>query len=96
MFSVFPSSPLSRRFSIILILAGPTSNMAYILFSRARRSSQAEPRLCSRALENKIWAMLFVRPAKMRMMLNRRDNGEDGETENTQGRPDSSYSLHDN
>ena len=29
----------------------------------------------------------------MRMMLNRRDNGEDGKTENTQGRPDSSYSL---
>ena len=29
----------------------------------------------------------------MRMMLNRRDNGEDGRTENTQGRPDSSYSL---
>ena len=24
----------------------------------------------------------------MRMMLNRRDNGEDGKTENTQGRPD--------
>ena len=31
----------------------------------------------------------------MRMMLNRRDNGEDGKTENTQGRPDSSYSLQD-
>ena len=29
----------------------------------------------------------------MRMMLNQRDNGEDGKTENTQGRPDSSYSL---
>ena len=29
----------------------------------------------------------------MRMMLNRRDNGEDGKTENTQGRPDGSYSL---
>ena len=29
----------------------------------------------------------------MRMMLNRRDNGEDGKTENTPGRPDSSYSL---
>ena len=29
----------------------------------------------------------------MRMMLNRRDNGEDGKTENTQGRPDSSSSL---
>ena len=29
----------------------------------------------------------------MRMMLNRRDNGEDGKAENTQGRPDSSYSL---
>ena len=29
----------------------------------------------------------------MRMMLNRRNNGEDGKTENTQGRPDSSYSL---
>ena len=29
----------------------------------------------------------------MRMMLNRRDKGEDGKTENTQGRPDSSYSL---
>ena len=29
----------------------------------------------------------------MRMMLNRRDNGEDGKTENTQGRPDSAYSL---
>ena len=29
----------------------------------------------------------------MRMMLNRRDNGEDGKTKNTQGRPDSSYSL---
>ena len=29
----------------------------------------------------------------MRMMLNRRDTGEDGKTENTQGRPDSSYSL---
>ena len=29
----------------------------------------------------------------MRMMLNRRDNGEDGKKENTQGRPDSSYSL---
>ena len=27
------------------------------------------------------------------MMLNRRDNGEDGKTESTQGRPDSSYSL---
>ena len=38
-------------------------------------------------------AMLLVRPAKMRMMLNRRDNGEDGKTEKTQGRPDSSYSL---
>ena len=37
--------------------------------------------------------MLIVGPAKMRMMLNRRDNGEDGKTENTQGRPDSSYSL---
>ena len=29
----------------------------------------------------------------MRMMLNQRDNGEDGKTENTQGRPDSSHSL---
>ena len=29
----------------------------------------------------------------MRMMQNRRDNGEDGKTENTQGKPDSSYSL---
>ena len=38
-------------------------------------------------------AMLLVGPAKMRMMLNRQDSGEDGKTENTQGRPDSSYSL---
>ena len=29
----------------------------------------------------------------MRMILNRRVNGDDGKTENTQGRPDSSYSL---
>ena len=34
--------------------------------------------------------MILVEPAKMRMMLNRRDNGVDGKTENTQGRPDSS------
>ena len=40
MFSVFPSSPLSRRFSIILILAGPTSNMmAYLVCFQEHEST---------------------------------------------------------
>ena len=40
MFSVFPSTPLSRRFSIILILAGPSSNMmAYLVCFQENEST---------------------------------------------------------
>ena len=78
MFSVFPSSPLSRRFSIIpiiLILAGPTKyhGLSYL----QEHESTASVRPVSSFNES-------AAPP---------DNGEDGKTENTQGRPDSSYSL---
>ena len=50
---------------------------------------------CSRALENKTEDYLghFTCWATQDEDDDRRDNGEDGKTENTQGRPESSYSL---
>ena len=105
-FSVFPSSPLSRRFSIfslLLLASSPSSSwthMVYLAFNSTAsfrpvaplwlRTLPTERALTARneAVEdiqnNMAVAMMRKENESTLKILNRRDNGKDGKTENTQ------------